>query len=207
MLHTVLDAPAWRALSHGARSLHLSLKRRVPRSRNVAFVSYRDAATELGIRGGLDRIATWFRELQHYGFIVQASPWCLGTDGKGKSVHWRLTELGTTSKTSAGGLPEPPTRDYLKWDGVLFEKPRRKNKIPFDTYEQTVRHVTNTPVRHVRTPKGQSVRHVPYIESDQTVRHVQDISSNHSIGSEASDSFPDIPPCLDRRKPKGARGQ
>ena len=206
MLHAVLDAPAWRALSHGARSLHLSLKRRCPRNRNVAFVSYRDAAVELGIRGGLDRVGTWFRELQHYGFIVQASPWCLGVDGKGKAAHWRLTELGTTSKTSAGGLPEPPTRDYLKWDGVLFQKPRRRNKIPFDTSVQTVRHVTNIPVRHARTPKGKSVRHVPYIESDQTVRHVQDITSNHSTALSPSSKKPSRKPQTAHRERRGGEG-
>src|SRR5262249_43330178 len=56
--------------------------------------------------------------------IVLVRLGCLGVDGEGKSPLWRLTELGTTSTTSADGLPEAPTRDFLKWDGVLFERKR-----------------------------------------------------------------------------------
>ena len=41
---------------------------------------------------GFDEIGRWFRELQHYGFIVMTKLGCLGLDGKGKSPHWRLTE-------------------------------------------------------------------------------------------------------------------
>ena len=47
LLHATLDCPAWKAASHGARSLYVALKRRVPRERNKAFVSYRDACKEL----------------------------------------------------------------------------------------------------------------------------------------------------------------
>ena len=95
LLHATLDCPAWRATSHGARSLYVALKRRVPRERNVAWVSYKDAIAEL--KSSKRKIADWFRELQHYGLIVLHSQGCLGTDGKGQSPHWRLTELGKNS--------------------------------------------------------------------------------------------------------------
>ena len=36
LLHATMDCPAWRAASHGARSLYIALKRRVPRERNRA---------------------------------------------------------------------------------------------------------------------------------------------------------------------------
>lgn len=47
----VLDAPAWRAMSHGARSLYVALKRRYwPNRKNNGriYLSARQAAKELG---------------------------------------------------------------------------------------------------------------------------------------------------------------
>ena len=64
-------------------------------------------------------IARWFNELEHYGFIVLHRHGSLGVDGKGKSPHWRLTELGVTGNASSGGNLEPPTSDFLRWDGTL----------------------------------------------------------------------------------------
>ena len=77
----------------------------MPRERNKAFVSYRDACKELS--NGRHKIREWFAELEHYGFIVLATAGSLGVDGKGKAPHWRLTELGNTSKASADGLLRP----------------------------------------------------------------------------------------------------
>src|SRR4051812_30028083 len=93
LLVGTLDAPAWRALSHGARSLYIALKRRYsPNSHNNGrmFLSQRAAALE--INSHHNEVARWFRELQHYGFIVCTSRGSLGVDGKGKAPHWRLTE-------------------------------------------------------------------------------------------------------------------
>jgi hypothetical protein len=127
LLVATLDSPAWRAMSHGAKSLYVSLKRRVPRGRNVAYLSYRDAAVEVNY--GKDTVRLRFEELQHFGFIVLARPGCLGVDGKGRAPLWRLTELGQTRRTSAAGNFEPPTNDFLRWDGTPFRSPR-KNRIP-----------------------------------------------------------------------------
>jgi len=80
-----------------------------------------------GERGWIER---WFRELEHFGFIVMSSPGCLGVEGKGKAPHWRLTECGTTSKTSATGVWEPPTNDFLRWDGTPFRDPKTKPWLP-----------------------------------------------------------------------------
>ena len=120
LLVSTLDSPAWKATSHGSKALYVALKRRVSNGRNRAYVSYRQAERELGSNRRI--IARWFKELEHYGFIVLATHGSLGVDGKGKSPHWRLTELGVTSKGSANGLFEPPTNDFLKWDGCVFEK-------------------------------------------------------------------------------------
>ena len=70
-----LDDPAWRALSHGARSLYVALKRRYNKNNpnnGRIFLSQRIAATELSSH--YKQIARWYRELQHFGFIVMPVP-------------------------------------------------------------------------------------------------------------------------------------
>jgi hypothetical protein len=120
LLITTLDSPAWKAMSHGAKILYVALRRRVPNGRNRAYISQRQAEREIGVTRRI--VAKWFKELEHYGFVVMATPGCLGVEGKGKAPHWRLTELGETSRASANALLEPPTRDFLKWDGSPFKK-------------------------------------------------------------------------------------
>jgi len=120
LLKETLDTPAWRALSHGARSLYTSLKRRYNHKNHNnghLYVSQRDAMKELG--SGFEEITNWFRELQYYRFIVMMNAGCLGVDGKGKAPHWRLTELGY--------MHDAPTRDFAKWDGVKYKRQRRRN--------------------------------------------------------------------------------
>jgi hypothetical protein len=107
LLTATLDSPAWLNTSIGARALYPELKRQVPRERNVAYLSIRLAARRL--KSSRQKIREWYAELEHFGFIFLHSPGCLGVDGKGKAPHWRLTELGCTSKASAGGTFEPPT--------------------------------------------------------------------------------------------------
>jgi hypothetical protein len=88
----VLDASAWRAMSHGARSLYVALKRRYyPNTKNNGriYLSQRQAQKELG--SGMTEIVRWYRELQYYGFIVQMKPGYLGLEGKGRAPLWRLT--------------------------------------------------------------------------------------------------------------------
>jgi hypothetical protein len=113
MLET-LDAPAWRAMSHGARSLYIALKRRCRndlRNNGKVFMSQRQAAIELG--SNRDSAARWFRELQFYGFTVMTRPGFLGVEGKGRAPHWRLTELGYKG--------DPPSREFMNWNGVPFQ--------------------------------------------------------------------------------------
>jgi hypothetical protein len=119
LLIDTLDQPAWRAMSHGAQVLYIALRRRYsPNSHNNGriFLSQRMAATEL--RSHHKEIGRWFRELQHYGFIVMSSPGCLGVNGKGRAPSWRLTELGC--------MKELPTRDYAYWNGTLFDPPKHR---------------------------------------------------------------------------------
>jgi hypothetical protein len=104
----------------GARVLYVALKGQSSNAGNLAYLSYRKAAKELGLRG-IGRIGGWYCELEHYGFIALHRYGALGGDGKGKAPQWRLTEKGVAA------TGELPTREYLRWDGVLFE-PKRSPK-------------------------------------------------------------------------------
>jgi hypothetical protein len=145
LLIATLDTPAWRAMSHGARSLYVALKRRYsPNSHNNGrlFLSQRDAAEEVGSHH--NEIARWYRELQHYGFIVMQTAGCLGVEGKGQAPRWRLTELGY--------MRDPPTRDFERWDGKRFKK--TESRAPFPAHP--VLEKQHTPVRqfqHTKKPK------------------------------------------------------
>jgi hypothetical protein len=44
-----MATPAWKALSMGARMLYVVLKGQSSNANNLAYLSYRDAANELGI--------------------------------------------------------------------------------------------------------------------------------------------------------------
>ena len=102
----------------------------------------REAAEVTGLNK--DTIARAFRELEHYGFVVQTKGGCLGVDGKGKAPHWRLTELGL--------MTDLPTRDFLRWNGTRFRKP--KNKTPSENLGRTVRRFRAPPSENL----GQSNR-------------------------------------------------
>jgi hypothetical protein len=118
----VMRSPAWRATSFGARWLYVHLKRRwsfKQKNNGRIFLSQRDAQEEIGAPRR-DSISRWFRELQHYGFIVMTHAGGLGVNGKGKAPHWRLTELEAPGGRNGNTLMLP-TKDYLKWNGTRFQ--------------------------------------------------------------------------------------
>jgi hypothetical protein len=121
LLKETLDAPAWKALSHGARSLYVGLKRRYNvnyHNNGKLWLSQRDAAREVGSHH--NEIARWYRELQFYGFIRMHTPGGLGVHGKGKAPHWRLTELGY--------MQDPPTREFTHWQGEKFRDRKSESR-------------------------------------------------------------------------------
>jgi hypothetical protein len=184
-----LDSPAWRALSHGGRSLYTALKRRVsPGNNGRLFISQRGAKQEIGSHH--NEIARWFRELQHYGFIVQTQGGSLGIDGRGKAPHWRLTELPH--------LGEPPTRDFERWDGRKFvdqkTKPRAGNGA------RGVLEMAHTSVLETRPPSGESVLEMAHIQGAEGVPEKAHITSIPL----PSPSLPDPSERLAKRAPQGA---
>jgi hypothetical protein len=121
----VMSSPAWRAMTMGARTLYIHLKRRwsfKQRNNGRLFLSQRNAQEEIGL-GVRDSISRWFRELQHYGFIIMTDPGCLGVDGQGKAPRWRLTELEAPGGRN-GDTWMLPTKDFLKWNGTKFRDDR-----------------------------------------------------------------------------------
>jgi hypothetical protein len=119
----VLDSPAWRAMSTGGRCLYIALKRRCPPNRHNngrIRLSQREAQEQIG--AGFTEITRWFRELQHYGFIVMTEAGCLGVEGKGRAPQWRLTEVAYMRGTSSKGTENMPTMDFLKWNGARFSR-------------------------------------------------------------------------------------
>src|SRR5262245_29942592 len=77
-------SPAWIAMSNGARMLYVMLKWNYNTNlQNHVFISTRDAATKLG--SNRNCVRRWFRELQHYGFMVMISPGGLGVEGRGRA--------------------------------------------------------------------------------------------------------------------------
>jgi hypothetical protein len=65
-----MKTPAWKAMSHGARSLYAALKGRYnTKLQNSVYLAGRDATEELGSFSRRDNVRRWFRELEYYGFI------------------------------------------------------------------------------------------------------------------------------------------
>jgi hypothetical protein len=140
LIKDTIKTEAWRALSHGARSLYVVLKSRFSNTRqNAVYVSTRDAEAELGQHSIRPNVMIWFRELQHYGFIVMVSPAHHGVNGHGKAPHYRLTEEWFLGKA--------PTRDFLSWDRTAFTE-KRKREAPSFAAKNRIRgvHGDSTPV-------------------------------------------------------------
>jgi len=101
VFNETLDAPATKALSHGAFRLYAALKREFnpnmsDRWNGRVNLSLRRAQQEIGSKR--EQIIRWYRELQFYGFIVMTERGSLGLEGKGRAPRWRLTELPLVGK-------------------------------------------------------------------------------------------------------------
>jgi hypothetical protein len=162
MLKDTMKTPAWRATSHGARSLYGVLKGRYnTRLQNSVYVAGRDAVKELGSHSHRDNVRRWFRELDYYGFIRMVSPAHHGVNDHGKAPHYRLTEECYLGKS--------PARDFLNWDGVPFHEQKspkhyqRKNRSRgpdgWSTLAQTGGPLSDqtTPTNGTSGPEGWSI--------------------------------------------------
>jgi hypothetical protein len=111
---TVLDSQAWKAMSPAARIVYMAIKRNYNRETNnngKLYFASRDGPEKIGLSP--NTVLKCHRELIHYGFTVVTKGATLGVNGHGRPMYVRLTEMGTRADPT-------PTRDFLKWDGVLF---------------------------------------------------------------------------------------
>ena len=80
--------PAWKAMSMGARELYMTLKVHhfvgFKNNNGRIFLSERKAMEEMGV-SNREWIRRWYRELQHYGFIVMTNPRKPRCRGQGQS--------------------------------------------------------------------------------------------------------------------------
>ena len=114
-----IESLAWRELSHGGKCLFIELWSKTDNADHRSYLPYREAARKL--KASRHKVREWFAELRHCGFIFMLQEYALGVDGKGRASLWRVTDKGTVR----GGY-EPPTNDFLRWTGELFDpKPYR----------------------------------------------------------------------------------
>jgi hypothetical protein len=198
LLIDTLDCSAWRAMSHGAQMLYVALKRRYSstlHNNGRVYLSQRLARAEL--RSGFSQIARWYRELQHYGFIVMVTPGTLGIQGRGLAPRWRLTECGCNR--------EMPTRDFLGWDGTQFtdiDKKSRTRKLERGVPE-------NRSIQVLRESIAPQQESAPESSSKYEERAFQKsgadldipLGSHHS-DPERSDGVVQVSPWLRKRSPR-----
>jgi hypothetical protein len=169
LLVDMLDAPATRALSHGAFRLYVALKRQynpsaTDRRNGRIYLSLRNAQQE--IRSDKVQIARWYRELQHYGFIVMTERGRLGLDGTGKAPRWRLTEIGDPSAED-----HMPTKDFLRWRGTKFRDRKKQNPVGEITHRVRGKSPTVLGGKSP-TPKARTVGEIPPKGEARTVGEI-----------------------------------
>jgi hypothetical protein len=86
----------------------------------------------------------------------------LGVEGKGKAPHWRLTELGY--------MAQPPTREFLRWDGVAFGSVKKRKRNPAPESRDTL-----------SQKPGAVLPQKPGTVPEQTVLETRDIQAAWSV--------------------------
>lgn len=106
---TVIDTPAWRALSISAQALFpwllMEFKGKNYNNNGKISLSVRQAAERMGV--ARDTAARAFRDLQAKGFIKVKKGASLGVEGHGKCPEYEITSIDT--------LHEKASKLYLEW--------------------------------------------------------------------------------------------
>jgi hypothetical protein len=200
VLKDMLDAPATKALSHGAFRLYVALKREcnpdiAERRNGRVYLSLRRAQEEMRSKRG--QIARWYRELAHYGFIVMTEAGCLGLEGKGRAPRWRLTELGF--------MNDPPTKDFLRWNGVKFRDQEIQNPGP-ENGTAVVPKMGPPVVPKMGPPEAESgPENGTKGNGESGPENGTTTQSYHMGGRSREPVVPDARPSRDHRPPRGRR--
>ena len=106
---TVIDTPAWRALSLCAQALFpwllMEFKGDKYNNNGKITLSVRQAAERMGV--AKDTASKAFRDLQAKGFIVVKKGASLGVEGHGKCPEYEITFITTLHKEAS--------KLYLEW--------------------------------------------------------------------------------------------
>lgn len=179
LMKATKNTPAWRALSHGARSLCMALHERYnTKLQNHVYLTGRAAAKELGSHSHRDYVRRWFRELEYYGIIRMVSLPHHGLNGHGRAAHYRLTEESYLGK--------PPTRDFLNWDGAIFHEQKtpadyqtkNRSRGPYvrSTLDQTCGPLSDKPAL-INGNSGPDVRSMCEQDSDPDARSITSLTT------------------------------
>lgn len=108
---SMMQTPAWRALSPTAQALYVWIKHEWRGSKfnnnGKLRLSVRQAAECMGC--GRNAAARAFQDLQAKGFIIQTEGACLGVEGMGKAPAYELTEI------NPAGVQGPGKQWFLNW--------------------------------------------------------------------------------------------
>ncbi|MCF1710274.1 hypothetical protein L0V05_15785 [Tabrizicola sp. J26] len=114
VFRSVMDTPAWRALSTTAQSLYpwIKLEWRGARTNNNGKIrlSVRQAAEAMGVTA--NTAANGFRELQAKGFLVLTEQATLGIEGHARTASYEITELAMPGATVGRKLFMGWSRDH-----------------------------------------------------------------------------------------------
>lgn len=112
LVRTMMETPAWRALSPTAQALYpwIKFEWKGPKANNNGKISItvRQAAERLGVAN--DTAAKAFQELQAKGFLHVTEIARLGVQGTAQSTTYELTEIPVPGSDSHSGR-----RLYMTW--------------------------------------------------------------------------------------------
>jgi hypothetical protein len=135
--------PAWKALTPGAREVffHLSVRCFAEgkgwNNNGHVYRSPRKLSEDTGF--SVKTVSAGLADLQAKGWIVCTNPWERGTEGNGRTAHFRLTMLPTDSNL--------PTREPEAWtDGQDFPVKVYKGYLP-KPRRGRIKNVTHPPNR------------------------------------------------------------
>jgi hypothetical protein len=172
----ITRSAAWRAMSFGARLLHIEFRGWLRNDRlnnGHLFLSCRSAANAMG--ASRTRVTGWYAENEHFGFLRKTAEGFLGSDGRGIAAKYRFTDLAYGT--------HPPTRDYEKWEGQPFVyTPRRPDRKK------------QNPVRKKRTPRPQKADIQQGLNGSAVCPQKEDIGKTLGCPQKADTSRVPFPP-------------
>lgn len=113
---TLLDSPAWRALSHADVRVYLAMRRKLGRTNNGDIDATLAKMTHAGISSS-STLATALHRLEALGFIEKTRQGGIAAGGKLCSLY-RFTDEPTLDIAKAGVKAGPATDDWRRFNTI-----------------------------------------------------------------------------------------